>query len=310
MKFGIFVQTTGPRVTPDGLSRVALAAESLDFDTAWVGDHVIVPDVIESRYPFTRSGTFPMNHADNFLEPLSTMTFLLARTTRLRLGTNVLIVPYRNPVATAKTLANIDWLSAGRLTVGIGVGWMKEEFEALAAPPYEERGRVTDEYLDVFKKVWTEDLVSHHGAYYQLDAVYARPQPVRKPHPPIYVGGHTAPALRRTARVGDGWNAWRLSPQDLIAHRERLDSYLRQTGRALDSVKVCLAQLLAVTDGTFGDESQRPALTGSVDQIAGDIRAYQAAGVDQLALLLRAGDADDTIRQLQRFDREIRPKVS
>lgn len=310
MDFGLFINTTGPRIDPAGLSQVAQAADELGIDTVWIGDHVVVPEVIESRYPFTRTGRFPMNYSDNFLEPLSTMTFLLAKTSRLRLGTNVLIVPYRNPVATAKMLATMDWLSEGRLTVGIGVGWMREEFEALSAPPFEERGRVTDEYLDIFKKVWTDDLASHSGRYYQHGPLYARPQPVQKPHPPIYVGGHTGPALRRVARVGDGWNAWRLSPAEVEAHRAKLNVHLAAAGRAPGSVKICLAQVLGVTESSGGDPGQRIALTGTPDEIRADLEAYRAAGVDQIALLLRTGGPDDTIRQLERFNREIRPSAS
>lgn len=308
MRYGLFIHSTGPLVTAGGISRIAQKADELGFDTAWVGDHVVVPETIESRYPFTRSGAFPMKHSDNFLEPLSTITFLLARTTRLRVGTNVLIVPYRNPVSTAKMLANMDWLSGGRLTLGVGVGWMREEFQALNAPPFEERGRVTDEYLAIFKQLWTEPKASFEGRYYRFEPLYAQPQPVQKPHPPIYVGGHTGPALRRVARLGDGWNAWRLSPSDLAVHRERLAGYLREAGREPGSVKICLAQLLSITDGSItptGPDGQRPALTGTIDQIVEDLRAYQVAGVDQVALLLRPGSPADTIAQLERFVGEI-----
>ena len=273
---------------------------------------MIVPETIESPYPFTRSGAFPMKYSDNFLEPLATVSFLLARTERLRVGINVLIVPYRNPVYTAKALATMDWLSDGRLSVGVGVGWMREEFEALAAPPFEERGRVTDEYLEIFKRLWTDELASYSGQYYQFKPLYAQPQPIQKPHPPLYVGGHTGPALRRVARVGDGWNAWRLSPDNLASHRQKLNGYLEEAGREPSSVKICLAQLLAVTDGSAtptDPDGKRPALTGTVDQIVDDLRAYQALGVDQVALLLRAGTPDDAVNQLERFDREIRPRV-
>lgn len=307
MKYGLFIQTTGRGQTdPASISAIAEAADRLGFDTAWIGDHIVVPETIESRYPFTRSGTFPMKYSDPFLEPLSTITFVLAKTTRLRVGPNVLIVPYRNPVVAAKTLATMDWLSGGRLTVGVGVGWMREEFVAVDAPPFEQRGRVTDEYLDVFRKIWTEELASHSGPNYQLGPVYAEPRPVQQPHPPIYVGGHAAPALRRVARIGAGWNAWRLSPAGVAEHRVRLNQELAAVGRSPESVEICLAQLLAVVDNAPAD---RPALTGSVAQIVEDLRAYREAGVGLVSLLLRAGTAEDTIAQMERFVSEIWPEV-
>lgn len=312
LKYSLFIQTTGQTISPGGIARVAEAADEMGFDTAWIGDHVVVPETIESRYPFTRSGAFPMKYSDNFLEPLSTITYVLSKTRRLRAGTNVLIVPYRNPVYTAKALATMDWLSEGRLTVGVGVGWMREEFEALDAESYDERGRVTDEYLDIFHKLWTEELVSHEGEYYSFKPLYAQPQPVQRPHPPFYVGGHAPVALRRAARIGSGWNAWRLGPDELPPYQERLAGYLRDAGRSPDDVKICVTQLLAVTDGAAspaGPDAKRPALTGTVEQIVEDLKGYAAAGVEQVAFLLRAGTAEDTVAQLERFKRDIQPKV-
>ena len=204
MRYGFYLPTRGPTADPDSLVAMVAEAERLSFDSTVIADHVVFPATVESRYPYTVGGDFP-GEAEA-LEQLSLMAFVAGRTSRLRLITSVMIVPHRNPVLAAKTLATIDVLSKGRVTVGIGVGWMREEIEALGCSEFERRGALTDEYLQIFKTLWTEEPARFEGAFYRFDALHALPKPVQNPQPPIWVGGHSRPALRRVARLADGWH--------------------------------------------------------------------------------------------------------
>src|SRR2546425_2467711 len=164
-----------------------------------IADHIVFPTAIASRYPYTVSGA--SRGGGDALEQLTLMAFVAGRTRTLRLVTSVMILPYRNPVLTAKMLATIDVLSRGRVTVGVGVGWLREEFEALDAPDFDRRGTVSDEYLRIFKTLWTQDPASFEGEFYRFKALRCLPQPMQKPHPPIWIGGHSTPALRRAAAL-------------------------------------------------------------------------------------------------------------
>ena len=179
-------------------------ADGLGYHSVWVGDHVVFPAQLQSKYPYHPEGRFPVDSNDNFLDPLTVLSYVAACTTTVRLGTGVLIVPYRNPVVTAKMVASMDVLSHGRVILGGGSGWLREEFEVLHAP-YRQRGDQTDEYLQVMKALWTQDQARFDGRYEKFSDIVCAPKPVQKPHPPIWIGGHSKRALRRTATLGDGW---------------------------------------------------------------------------------------------------------
>jgi probable F420-dependent oxidoreductase len=202
MDFGVATVTRGACAAREGYIAVAEAAERLGFGFISVNDHVVVPRDIASRYPYSESGEWAARTAGECLDQLNTLAFIAARTERVRLLTSVMVVPQRHPVLTAKMLATIDVLSKGRLIVGCGVGWMKEEFEALGAPPFAERGSATDEYLDAMKALWTQDAPKFRGKHVSFDDVIFAPKPVAKPHPPIWIGGESAVALKRTGARG------------------------------------------------------------------------------------------------------------
>ena len=169
MKFGFYVPTRGPTATPAALECLVTRAEHFGFHCAVIADHIVFPVEIQSPYPYTLNGSFPGQ--GDALEQLTLMAFIAAKTRHLRLVSSVMIVPYRNPVLTAKALATIDVLSAGRLTVGIGVGWLREEFEALDAPAFEHRGAVTDEYVRIFRHLWSEGCAGYEGEFYRFSAL-------------------------------------------------------------------------------------------------------------------------------------------
>ena len=201
-----------PLIEPDSLARIITEGEALGFDYLTVSDHIMVPRNLESKYPYTDTGEFPAGTAAAWLEQLATTAYIAALTTKLRFVMSVMVVPHRPAVLTAKILATIDYLSKGRLTLGIGVGWCREEFEAIAAAPFDDRGHVTDEWMMACKELWSNDDPRFDGKYVKFSDVVFTPKPVQQPIP-IWVGGESGPALRRTARYADCWYPVGTNPQ-------------------------------------------------------------------------------------------------
>jgi len=238
MKYGFTLPGRGHLATPERLGIIARKGEEFGFDTLLTGDHILVPKNISSVYPYTEGGEFPGSGSGESMEQITLLSYIAGQTSKIRLVTSVLIVPHRNPLIAAKSLATLDLLSEGRLVVGVGVGWMREEFQALGLPPFEERGAVTDEYIRAFKVLWTEDDPHFEGKYISFDDISFLPKPVQKPHPPIWVGGESRPALRRTAELADGWYPLGSNPtfpmgtpEQLKAGLERLAGYAERFGR-------------------------------------------------------------------------------
>ena len=192
MKYGLMLPSRGPLAGPESLSAIAKRAEELGYHVLMFPDHIVMPTHTDSQYPCSESGVFPSADNNETMEQLTTLAFLAGQTKSIRLVTSVMIVPHRPPVLTAKILSTIDILSQGRINVGVGVGWLKEEFEALQTPPFEERGAITDEYIRAFKELWTQDEPNFQGKYCQFSNINFLPKPVQKPHPPIWVGGKVA----------------------------------------------------------------------------------------------------------------------
>jgi probable F420-dependent oxidoreductase len=264
MKYGFTLPGRGPLATPDNLAALARRGEELGYDFVLFGDHIVVPRQIASPYPYTETGEFPGSASGVAMEQLTVLAFLAGQTQSIRLGTSVIIVPHRNPLVAAKALATLDVLSKGRLIVGVGVGWMREEFEALGLPPFEERGAVTDEYIRAFKELWTSDNPSFEGKYCRFSNISFLPKPVQKPHPPIWVGGESRRALRRTAALGNGWYPISANPQfplgepEQLAERlQRLAVYAKEAGRDPAEIDIIYRtpdyQLL--TDGDTGSSA-------------------------------------------------------
>jgi len=305
MRYGFYLPTRGACATPEALESMLQRGEALGFHSVMIADHVVFPTTITSKYPYTVSGVFPGQ--GDALEQLTLVTFAAAKSRRLRLVTSVMIVPYRNPVVTAKALATIDVLSNGRLTVGVGVGWLREEFEALAAPDFDRRGAVSDEYLRIFKALWTQNPASFQGRFYQFDRLRCLPQPVQKPHPPIWVGGHSRAALRRAARYGDGWHpvganpAVPLRPAELRASLDELYRMTEAEGR--DPSKLAISYKAPVFDTepvTLNGRERRP-FSGSPAQIAEDIATYEKLGVGELVFDFRTDDLAQSLDRMERF---------
>ncbi|PKB67779.1 MAG: hypothetical protein BZY81_03880 [SAR202 cluster bacterium Io17-Chloro-G4] len=318
MKYGFTLPGRGPLATPERLGILARKGEEFGFDSLLTGDHILVPRTINSPYPYTETGEFPGAPSGESMEQLTLLAFLAGQTSKIRLVTSVIIVPHRNPLVAAKALATLDVLSQGRLVVGVGVGWMREEFEALGLPPFEERGAVTDEYIRVFKEVWTEDNPSYSGKYVSFDNISFLPKPVQKPHPPIWVGGESRPALRRTAELANGWYPLGSNPtfpmgtpEQLKDGLERLASYARMFDRDPAEIEIIYRTHQFQLEKNASSNGDRLPFVGDAGQIAGDIHQYQDMGVGSLVLdfLRQTEDLNEVLGRMEQFADQVFPKV-
>src|SRR5436190_15324713 len=317
MDFGVATSTRGALGNREGYIAVAERAERLGFGFISVNDHVVVPRDIASRYPYSASGEWAGRTVGECLDQLNTLAFLAARTERLQLLTSVMVVPQRHPVLTAKMLATIDVLSKGRLIVGCGVGWLEEEFEALGAPPFADRGRATDEYLDAMKALWTQDAPKFQGKHVSFDDVIFAPKPVAKPHPPIWIGGESAVALKRTVRVGDGWYPASNNPQHRLDTPARLGAAVGElqraaeaTGRDPKSIDIAYLVLWPVdwTAQKTADGARR-LFTGSSADMAADTAALAKVGVRHVALTFQTATVAESLARMHKFASDVMPLV-
>jgi probable F420-dependent oxidoreductase len=313
MQFGFSPPVSGPLATPDSLARIAVEGESIGYHYATISDHVVIPRDIEAKYPYSDTGEFPGRSRGDRHEQLTAAAFIAGKTSRLRLVTSVTVVPHRPAVLLAKMLATIDVLSKGRLIFGIGAGWMREEFEALGLPPFAERGAVTDEYLNACRELWTNDDPRFEGRYVKFANILFEPKPVQKPHPPIWVGGESGPALRRTARLGDGWYPIGTNPQHRLdsmkrfqAGVERLRRLTREAGR--DPAKIALAYRVTGWGSSLpgGPEHRaRRLFSGETADIAADLRSFRDFGVGHVDFNFEGATADAMIANMRRFREDV-----
>jgi probable F420-dependent oxidoreductase len=313
MRFGVAVPNYRRLASPDNLRHVATRSEALGFDSLWVTDHVVVPEPYREMFGST------------VYDPLSVLAFLAAVTRRVELGTAVLVIPYRDPVNVAKQLATIDNLAGGRLVVGTGAGWAREEFEALGVA-YDERGPMTDEYLRAILELWTNPNPSFDGRYVRFHDVHAEPRPLRQPHPPLLVGGYSKKAIRRAVTLGQGWLPDGMSLPDLDTAIQFLRQTAEASGRDPASLSVALRTGLFLTEvGGSGGDQKSPApweqsaafahggarlpFRGSAAQVVDDIGEAAALGVDQLIFESAVQRGDERFDTLEAFARDVLPEV-
>ena len=310
MRFGIHLPNFSPLAGREPTIRIARLAEESGFDSLWVSDHVILPAQIASRYPYSRTGVFPIDPRANIVDPFISLGVAAGCTERVELGITVLVLPHRNPLLTAKMLASLDMLAGGRVILAAGAGWLEEEFEALNLPYFAERGQVTDEWIRIFRTCWEEDLPSFRGQHYRFAPVHFAPKPARRI--PIWVGGHSAPALRRAGRLGDGWHPARMHIDEVGPAITRVKAQARAAGRDPDLLEFSMGCVLDVLDN---DAAETPApsrdLIGTPEQIAAFVRRLDALGITHLALDFRAGTSLETmLATMERFTERVRPLVA
>jgi probable F420-dependent oxidoreductase len=318
VEFGFSLPGRGPLAGLDVVLKLAEKVDALRFDSLFVTDHVVMPvSSAKSVYPYTTSGQFPGGLSQDYLEPLAMLSHLAHATSRTKLGISVLVIPYRNPLLAAKMLATIDVLSKGRVILGAGVGWLREEFEALGAPPFEERGPVTEDYIRLMRAAWTTDPVSFEAKSYSVRDVHVLPKPVQRGGIPVWVGGHTGAAVRRAGTIGDGWHpiAMRppamLGPDEYAAKVAELHGSARKAGRDPKSIKLTIRIPMEVrgknAKAAAGD---RPMFQGTADEVAADIRRYQALGVSHFVFDHTVQELRAVMANMERFASDVRPKVA
>lgn len=313
MKYGFYLPNSGPTAAPEHLITIAKRGEELGFDCMVVGDHIVVPREISSPYPYTVGGEFPAAATGEYLEQLTLLSFIAGATERIRLVPSVMILPHRNPLVTAKMLATLDVLSKGRLTVGVGAGWMEEEFEVLDLPPFTERGAVSDEYLRVFKELWASDKPSFDGKYCRFSDITFLPKPIQVPHPPIWVGGQSRRAIRRAAELGDAWHpiaatpAAPLEPEEMAEAARLLARFAEGAGR--DPSTVGISMKTPLYDGARATGVERRRFTGNADHIASDIGTYRDLGVSHIIFDFRSGTVTEILERMEGFATDVVPRV-
>jgi len=315
MKFGFQLMLRGVASDPEGLTAIVQKGEQSGFDIVAPNDHIIVPAGIDSTYPYSEDGIWAGASVVDCHDQLTALTFIAGKTERIKILTSVMVVPYREPVLTAKIISSADVLSKGRIIVGCGAGWMQEEMDAIGAPPFKERGKVTDEYLRIFKELWTKDNPKDHGDYANFENIHFKPKPVQKPHPPLWIGGESKAALRRTARLGDGWFPAANNPKFRIDSSESLSTRLNILRELCDEEKREFSELalgffytgLISANPIAGEGGKRQIFTGSSSDIVSDIESFRDVGLDTMIFRMERPSLAETLELIEWFGSEIRP---
>jgi probable F420-dependent oxidoreductase len=290
MDFGITLPNFGKYADKNKIIKIASAAQELEFDSVWVSDHIIIPDTHEG-------------FGNVFYDPIVTLSYLASITKKIKLGTSVIILPYRNPVVFAKMVSTLDQLSDGRIILGIGAGWLEKEFQALGIA-FNKRGEMTDESLKVLKTLWTQESPSFTGKNFKFSDIKFLPKPIQKPYPPIWIGGGSDKAIERAVTYGNGWHPVSLTPEKLKEKLFIVQELLRNQKK--ENFVISLRRNLEITDKEIDDHDT---LRGSVEKIVRGLKEYKNIGVDHLLLHFLSGTSDGVLNAMKRFSKEIRPLI-
>jgi probable F420-dependent oxidoreductase len=298
MQFGVWLPNCRHLATPETIRAAALLAEDLDYESVWVSDHVVVP------------GANVVNFGETVFDPLITLAVAAGATRRVRLGTTVLIVPYRNAVVTAKMVSTLDALSGGRVVLGVGAGWVAAE-SAMLGVPFAERGAMTDEHLRAMQELWTSPAPAFAGRYTRFADVRFAPRPVQRPHPPIWVGGHSRAALRRTVEFGAAWHPINRAPDEIRAGRAELARLSAAAGRPAPAITLRNdVRVVGPGESVPASSHAGRVLAGEPAALAAQIRELGDCGVEHLVLEFLSEDARMLDRQMRVFAERVRPAVA
>ncbi len=308
MKYGVFLPVSGRAASRKTLMQAAQQAESLGYDSVWAADRLVMPWKIETAYPYSKESTFIVPPDRPFFDTLTCLAFLAGCTETIQLGMSVMVLPYRHPLHWAKIATTIDQLSTGRLIMGVGVGWMEEEFTAMNAP-FKERGAVSDEQLTLLKQLWTEEHITFRGKYYNVDDIAFNPKPYQKPRVPIWVGGEGKYAQRRAGRYGDAWFPYfvRITPAELAARFDYVRKIAREAGR--NPYFLALACCLPIELTSDDAKQEEDYLKGSIEQITERLRMFQRVGVTHIGLQFMIPHYPERQEQIERFAKEALPAL-
>ena len=278
MRVGFALGNIGPIGTAENVAKIAQRAEALGYDTLWTVERLLWPVQPQSPYPTTPDGSLPVEYK-HALDPLDALTFAAALTRNIGLGTSVLDIPYHNPVMLARRVSTLDVLSGGRVRLGLGLGWLKDEFDAVGAE-MKSRGARADEFLEVLKAIWASDPVEFKGKYYTLPKSHISPKPVQKPHPPIYLAAFAPAALNRIARLADGWNPTGIPVDGMKQMFDGVKQMAEEAGRDPTQLKLVVRANVEIGD------KPRPAagviFTGTLQQIREDLEGCKRIGAHEV----------------------------
>ncbi|MDA3040054.1 MAG: LLM class F420-dependent oxidoreductase [Actinomycetota bacterium] len=287
MQLGLFTPLRSPAATGEFLAQLGRQCEERGIASLWLGEHVVTFPAYESKYPGAADGVFRFPQGSGLMDMVASIGYLAACTTTLRLGTGICILPQNNPVYVAKEYATLDFLSNGRLDFGVGVGWSWEEFEACGVP-FERRGARCDEYLEIIRTLWCDDVSSYDGEFYQLPPCHLYPKPVQKPMVPVTVGGHSKAALKRAAKYGTGWYGVNLDPAGTAAVLAELDGYLAAEGRDRTDFKVVMGATAEEIDARLIDQFAESGVTELLIPFLRQGTKHLEANLDRLTPYLEA----------------------
>ena len=308
MKFGVFLPISGRASGPDTLKEAARSAEDLGFDAAWSADRVVTPWQITTPYPYSENQEFIVPPDKPFLDSFTCLAFLAGSTEKITLGISVLVLPYRHPLYWTRVAVSIERLARGRLIMGIGIGWMQEEFAALGIP-FKDRGKMTDEQLEIISRLWSEEHISFNGQFYRFQDLAFYPKPIQQPRIPIWVGGEGIHAQRRAARYGDAWFPYfiEITPAELRAGYDNVLRLASEAGRDPEQILFTCCRQVEVTRQPVPQDERY--LRGTPEQLVEALRAYREIGVDHLALQFIVPRWPDRKEQIERFAREVMPHL-
>ncbi len=281
MNIGFAFIGVGLSAEPDVITVIAETAEACGYHSLWAPEHIVLLDQYSSKYPYTQDGVMPFPSLEiDLLDPFLALTYAAASTKKIRLGTGICLVPERHPLTTAKEVASLDKLSQGRFDFGIGIGWLKEEFDALQIP-WPRRAQRTRDYLAAMKTLWTTTESQHQGEFVTFPPLRSFPKPVQLPHPPLIFGGESEPALRRAGEIGDGWWGVNVTVEAAARHKQTIGDFARAAGRDPDKLTYAVSPQLG---GPIGPD---------------EIKQYADAGIDQVIVGAFCASADEYKRTIE-----------
>ncbi|HVN89222.1 MAG TPA: LLM class F420-dependent oxidoreductase [Candidatus Binataceae bacterium] len=286
MKVGLFAVGTGRMAGGGLLKTVATNAERMGFSTLWVPEHVVLLDKYASKYPYSNDGALPAQTNAPIFDPFISLSTMAAVTSKIRLATGICLVPEHNPLVLGKVVATLDFLSGGRVVLGVGIGWLEEEFQAIGIP-WDRRTARTRECIDAMRNLWSQDVSAYSGEFVKFDGVRSFPKPARGANVPIFFGGESAPALRRVAEYGTGWVGFNLTPDEAAAKIKRIEELLAANGRKRSDVELAVSPY---TKKVTPD----------------DLKRYRDAGVDEVVLvsLRPPREEAETIKDIEQISRD------
>jgi probable F420-dependent oxidoreductase len=291
MRFGVHLVAAGKVVEGEKIARLARRAEELGYDSVWVSDHIIFPTVLRSPYPYSPDGKLPLDPTLPLLEPFTVLSYAAAVTKTVKLGTSVAIVPYRDPLVTAKIVSSLDVLSGGRFIFGVGVGWLEEEFRVLRQN-IKDRAAQTQEALLAMKACWTQEDPEFHGKFFDFSGIKFAPKPVQKPYPPIWFGGNSLPALKRAVELGDGWHSVWMTPEEVAATAKTLRELCAKVGK------------------NFAEFPLTINVNHKVPLTVENVKKYEEAGISMMFIPRYFGvDADEIVKGMEQFAKDVKDPV-